>query len=111
MYAPGYKSFVQQYSSTYTILIRYIFIFSSRNLGDDWTIPDDIMAVIETFTCVIYGCNRETSVNAVRHILLKKMVDEENLTELSKIDLSKLPPCRDSLIQHVKQRKLQSGQL
>ena len=61
------------------------------------------MAVIETFTCVIYGCNRETSVNAVRHILLKKMVgDEENLTELSKIDLSKLPPCRDSLIQHVK---------
>ena len=36
MYAPGYKSFVQQYSSTYTILIIYIFIFSSRNLGDDW---------------------------------------------------------------------------
>ena len=57
---------------------------------------------IEAFTCLMYGYAREKSVNVVRNIMLKKMVgDDEQLTTKSKVDLSRLPPCKDNLIPHV----------
>ena len=50
----------------------------------------------------MYGYPRDTSVNLVRTKMLKKMVGEDNdLTKDSKVDLSKLPPCRNSLIPHI----------
>ena len=58
---------------------------------------------IEAFTCVMYGqARREKSVNNVRSIMLKKMIGEdETLTTRSKVDLSRLPPCRDNLVPHI----------
>ena len=51
--------------------------------------------------CVLHGYVRETSVNAVRTKMLKKMVGEdEPWTARSKIDLSHLSHCRDSLFTH-----------
>ena len=50
----------------------------------------------------MYGQARAKSVNAVRSIMLKKMVGEnEQLTIKSKVDLSQLPPCRDNLVPHI----------
>ena len=50
----------------------------------------------------MYGRAREKSVNVVRSIMLKQMVGEdEQLTTKSKVDLSRLPPCRDNLIPHI----------
>lgn len=50
----------------------------------------------------MYGYSRETSVNVVRSKMLKKMVGEDNdLTKNSKVDLSRLPPCHDSLMSHI----------
>ncbi len=50
----------------------------------------------------MYGYAREKSINAVRSIMLKKMVGEDDeLTMKSKVDLSRLPPCRDNLIPHI----------
>ena len=50
----------------------------------------------------MYGYSKETSVNIVRTKMLKKMVGEDNdLTKESKIHLSRLPPCQDSLLPHI----------
>ena len=52
--------------------------------------------------CLMYGHAREKSVNTVRSIMLKKMVGvNEELTTKSKVYLSRLPPCRDSLVPHI----------
>ena len=70
-------------------------------LGEEWSIPDDVMQSLEEFVCVMYGFVRETSVNAVRFKMLNKMVGEDQtLTAKSKVDLGRLPPCYDSLITH-----------
>ena len=50
----------------------------------------------------MYGHDRERSINSVRSIMLKKMVGEdEQLTVKCKVDLSRLPPCRDNLVPHI----------
>ena len=47
----------------------------------------------------MYGYAREKSLNTVRSLMLKKMVGEDaGLTAKSKVDLSRLPPCRDNLV-------------
>ena len=77
-------------------------LFSFRKLGDKWSVDQEVMDELEAFTCLMYGHAREKSVNAVRSIMLKKMVGEnEELTTKSKVDLSRLPPCRGSLGPHI----------
>jgi hypothetical protein len=50
----------------------------------------------------MYGYPKEKSINNVRTIMLKKMVgDGEKLSTKSKIDLSRLPPCKDNLVPHI----------
>ena len=72
-------------------------------LGDEWTVDEETHRMIETFTCIMYGYPKETSVNQVRCKMLKKMVGKDNLlTNKSKIDLSRLPPCQDALLPHVR---------
>lgn len=73
-----------------------------RELGDEWKIKPEVVDDIEAFTCLMYGYGREKSVNAVRTIMLNKMVGhEEQLTTKSKVDLSRLPPCKDNLTPHI----------
>jgi len=49
----------------------------------------------------MYGHTRDSSVDTVRVKMLKKMVgDDEVLNTKSKIDLSRIPPCHDSLVPH-----------
>ena len=50
----------------------------------------------------MYGQCRESSVNAIRLKMLRKMVGEdERLTSKSKIDLGRLPPCYSALKPHI----------
>ena len=71
-------------------------------LGEEWIVPKDVTNYLEEFVFVMYGYVRETSVNAVRTKMLKKMVGEdEALTARSKVDLSRLPPCCESLFTHI----------
>ena len=50
----------------------------------------------------MYGHAQDKSVNTGRSAMLKKMVGEnEVLTTKSKVDLSRLPPCRNSLAPHI----------
>ena len=75
---------------------------SFSQLGDDWEVAENVCKDIEVFTCTMYGYSRETLINVVRRKILKKMVGEDNdLTNDSKVDLSRLPPCQDSLLPHI----------
>jgi len=50
----------------------------------------------------MYGQAREKFVNAVRSTVLNQMVGEDELlTTKSRVDLSRLPPCRDNLVPHI----------
>lgn len=73
-----------------------------RSLGDEWSVHDNIIDFLEEFTCVMYGYPKEKSINSVRSIMLKKMVgDGEKMSTKSKIDLSRLPPCKANLVPHI----------
>ncbi len=72
------------------------------NLGEEWIVKPEVQEQLEEFTCLIYGQSREKSINTVRSIMLKQMVGEdEQLTNKSKVDLSRLPPCQDNLVPHI----------
>ena len=77
------------------------FICISRKLGDEWSVDEGVVNDTEAFTCLMYGQTREKSINAVRSIMLKMVGEDELLTTKSKVNLSKLPPCRDSLVPHI----------
>ena len=84
------------------MLSVFFLLFAFRKLGDEWSVDQEVMDELEAFTFLMYGHAREKSVNAVRSIMLKKMVGEnEELTTKSTMDLSRLPPCRDSLVPHI----------
>ena len=77
-------------------------LFHHRKLEHEWQVEPQIIDELEAFTCLIYGYPREMSVNTVRSLMLKKMVGEDaRLTSKSKVDLSRLPRCRDNLVPHI----------
>ena len=50
----------------------------------------------------MYGFMRMKDINTVRTQMLLKMIgDEDKLTTTSKVDLSRLPPCKNSLVPHI----------
>lgn len=73
-----------------------------RQLGDVWNVTPQLLKELEQFTCLMYGQSRQSSVDVVRAILLRKMVGEdETLTVKSKVDLTRLPPCLSALKPHI----------
>ena len=70
-------------------------------LGDEWSVNPEVID-LEQFACAMYGHAKETPVIAVRTIMLKQMIrDDETLHFKSRIDLSRLPTCKDSLVPHI----------
>ncbi len=64
-----------------------------RQLGADWLVTDELQQEMESFTCIMYGQARMTSVDAVRAKMLRKMVGADKvLDSKSKVDLERLPP-------------------
>uniref|UniRef100_UPI00358E00C9 uncharacterized protein isoform X5 n=1 Tax=Myxine glutinosa TaxID=7769 RepID=UPI00358E00C9 len=73
-----------------------------RQLGADWLVTDELQQEMESFTCIMYGQARMTSVDAVRVKMLKIMVGADKvLDSKSKVDLERLPPPKVCLIPHV----------
>ena len=75
-----------------------------RQLGDDWNVTPQMLKELEQFTCLMcmYGQSRQSSVDVVRAILLHKMVwEDEKLAVKSRVDLTRLPPCRSALKPHI----------
>ena len=75
---------------------RFPIVF--RQLGEEWNIKYHVLKQLEEFTCLMYGQNRESSMDGFRVKHLRKiMVEDEKLTSKSKIDLVRLPPCHSAL--------------
>ena len=84
---------------------------SFARLGDSWDIDELLIDELEQFVCFMYGFQRMQSVNAVRALMLKKMVgDGDTITRTSKVDLSRLPPCKQSLIPHIRRANYRVAQ-
>ena len=80
-------------------------------LGEKWEVETSLVDDLEEFVCFMYGYPRLKSVNEVRAVMLKKMVGKsEKITVSSKVDLSKFPPWKNSLLPHIKRVNHRVGQ-
>ena len=69
--------------------------------GEEWNLKSHVLKELEEFTCLVYGQNRESSMDGLRTRPLRKIVgEEEKLTSKSKVDLARLPPCHSALKPH-----------
>jgi hypothetical protein len=76
---------------------------SFAKLGVSWDVEVKLIDELEEFTCIMYGYPRVKQVDTVRALMLKKMVGEgDTLRSSSKVDLARLPPCKRSLIPHIR---------
>ena len=79
------------------------------HLGEDWIISDELLDDLEEFTCNIYGQYMIRSVNELRHNKIQNRCEGQSSDALKNIDLASLPPCRLSLVNHIKRVNYQVG--
>ena len=74
------------------------FVTAFAELGTSNNPANDVIVGIEKFTCALYGEKRLSSVDDVRRkIFWRNFSRDKKIT-----DLSLLPPCKDSLVKHIK---------
>ena len=79
-------------------------------LGENWSLDEKELSELEKFTCSLYGYPRYSNINTLRYDILMKKCDNDTKLDMKKsVDLSTLPPCSDTLIQHIKRVNLQLG--
>ena len=72
--------------------------------GEEWNLKSHVLEQLDEFTCLVYGQNRECSMDVLRTIPLRKIVGEdEKVTSKPKVDLTRLPPCHPALKPHLQQ--------
>ena len=78
-----------------------------RKMGNMLQLNDNFLQEIEAFTCDLYGHPRKKNIDEVRALMIRKMAGsgKEEFSS-SKVDLSRLPTCRCSLIPHIKRANL-----
>ena len=82
--------------------------------GEEWNLKSHVLKQLEEFTCLMYGQNRESSMDGLLAKLLRKIVGEdEKLTSKSKVNLARLPPCHSALKPHFQRvnHRIGSGHL
>ena len=78
------------------------FISALAKLGNNWNTSSQVIDELELFTCTLYGGKPGvTNIDDLRLTAINKMSTKEGRSTPSNVDMSTLPPCRKSLIQHV----------
>ena len=71
-------------------------------LGTSWNVDQSLTSKLQEFTCRMYAASSKTcKVNILRH--------EMFLSKRGEVDSSTLPPCEDSLKQHIQRANYQAG--
>lgn len=83
------------------------FVEALARIGDTWDTPEEVKDDLDAFTCLLYGRHRFTSVDDVRYQLLKERCGDELLNADHNVDLSTMPPCRQTLEEHIKRCNFQ----
>ena len=66
-------------------------------LGEEWNLKIHVLKQLEEFTCLMYGQNRESSMDSLRAKPLRKIVTEHvKLTSKYKVVRARLPPCHSA---------------
>ena len=81
------------------------FIEAFATLGNSWDIPDSLLLDLEEYTCLLYNRKQFKSVDDLRYHMFKEKCDGEEISPGLNVDLSTLPPCKRSLMQHVRMAK------
>ena len=77
-------------------------------LGESWEVPDDLIVELESFTCGMYCNTKISSVDSLcLSILTKKCGNPEKLDPRKTVDLTTLPPCSSTLLQHIRRANYQ----
>ena len=63
---------------------------------------------MDAFTCALYGKNRLTSVDSVRHAKINDLCSS-GIIPTKNVDMGSLPPCSESILQHIKRVNYQLG--
>ena len=72
------------------------------SLGATWDVSDELFAVLQHFTCLLYAPSSNTRhVNELRY--------EMFLAKRGEVESSLLPPCEDSLLKHARRANYQVG--
>lgn len=77
-------------------------------LGNSWMASRNVVKELDAFTCALYGKNRLTSVDSACHA---KTIDlySSGIVPTTNINMGALPPCRKSLLEHIKSVNYQLG--
>ncbi|KAL5014823.1 hypothetical protein ScPMuIL_000962 [Solemya velum] len=78
-------------------------------LGDNWTVSDDLVAELESFTCALYGQSRLNSVDLARYTKINALCHSDNILPSRNIDMGTFPPCKRSLVEHIRRVNFQVG--
>ena len=78
------------------------FVEAFNRLGDDWEVPDDLIDVLEEFTCALYGKKKDKDINKVRVDKLKEKCGVNKLDPKKNFQIASLPPCKMALEQHIR---------
>ncbi|KAL5022876.1 hypothetical protein ScPMuIL_002031 [Solemya velum] len=76
-------------------------------LGDNWTVSDDLVAELESFTCALYGQSRLNSVDLARYTKINALCHSDNILPSRNIDMGTFPPCKRSLVEHIRRVNFQ----
>ena len=67
------------------------------NLGNSRAVSEELIKGLEEYVCNLYG-SKEVDINKTRYKVFQRRYTRENKI----IDLSLLPPCKDTLSRHIK---------
>ena len=83
------------------------FVSVLAGLGDTWNVPERLIDDLEAFTCAIYGRARFTSVDKLRHHMIKEKCGDDVLNANHNVDMATMPPCKRTLREHIKRCNFQ----
>lgn len=90
----------QAFWRTMSKKVEFVSLFTE--LGSSSQVSDNLFNGFEKFVCVLYGNQRISSVNQLRHKLFMQKFEREKKV----VDLSLLPPCKENLKLHILRKKL-----
>lgn len=80
-------------------------------LGKTLDVTEDLLSELEKYVCSMYGKPKYSDVNKLRYDLFAQKYQGKSgqlLSNYDGVDLSLLPPCRDSLEMHIKRANYQA---
>ena len=85
---------------------------AARDLGESWTVSEEVLSGLERLTCRLYGMPRADSVNECRYIKLTSTCCSDNLNIIrptKKLDTAFIPPAFVAFVEHVERANYQVG--